>query len=58
VSAYVLRIKGYWRYIVRQADGEVVLRTQDAVYARRYLAELERQRPVARGGRSDPPGEA
>ena len=54
----MLRIKGYWRYIVRQADGEVVLRTQDAVYARHYLAELERQRPGEPGGRSDPPGEA
>jgi hypothetical protein len=58
VSGYVLRIKGYWRYIVRQADGEVVLRTQDAAYARRYLSELERQRPIRRGGRSDLPGEA
>ena len=58
MSAYVLRIKGYWRFIVRQADGEVVLRTQDPVYARRYLAELERQPPIQRGGRSDPPAEA
>jgi hypothetical protein len=32
---YVLRIKGYWPYIVRQSGGEVVLRTQDTVYARR-----------------------
>jgi hypothetical protein len=54
----VLRVKGHWRFIVRQADGEVVLRTQDAVYARRYLAELRRQRPIQRGERSDPPGEA
>ena len=54
---YVLRIKGYWRYIVREADGEVVLRTQDAVYARRYLAELKRERPIERDGRSDPPGQ-
>jgi hypothetical protein len=52
---YVLRIKGYWRYIVREADGEVVLRTQDAVCARRYLAELKREPPIQRGGRSDPP---
>ena len=58
MSAYVLRIKGYWRYIVRQADGEVVLRTQDAVYARRHLAELNGQRPIERGERSDAPGEA
>ena len=58
MSAYVLRVKGHWRFIVRQADGEVVLRTQDAVYARRYLAELRRQRPIHRGERSDPPREA
>ena len=31
---------GHCRYVVRQADGEVVLRTTDAVYARRFLAEL------------------
>ena len=54
----MLRIKDYWRYIVRESDGEVILRTRDAVYAKRYLAELERERPIERGGRSDPPGEA
>jgi hypothetical protein len=58
VSEYVLRIKGRWRYIVRKADGEVVLHTQDAVYARRYLAELKRKRPIQRGAPSEPRGEA
>jgi hypothetical protein len=53
VSAYVLRVKGYWRLVVRQADGEVVLRTQDAVYAKRHLSELRRERPIERGARSD-----
>jgi hypothetical protein len=49
---------GHRGYVVRQADGEVVLRTTDAVYARRFLAELRRLRPIQRGARSDPPGEA
>jgi hypothetical protein len=58
VSEYVLRVKSPWWYVVRESDGEVVLRTTDAVAAKRFLAELGRKRPIERTGRADSPGEA
>jgi len=42
MSAFVLRVgrHGAWWYVVRLPDGAVVLRTQDARYARRHVREL------------------
>jgi len=57
VSTYTLRVKSPWWYVVREADGEVLLRTTNKVDAKRFLAELRLDRPIQRG-RSAPPDEA
>ena len=58
MTEYVLRVKTPWWYVVREADGEVVLRTTTALDAKRFLAELNREQPIQRDERPRPPDEA